>query len=71
MDIFAMEREAQDRLAKDDAASMDFYIIGALGKVKATWLDPFFGFVRIDGQEGFCRSADIRDFGATVEWIKP
>ncbi len=44
-----------EQLAKDLDAhdSMTFDLVGPKGRVSAKWLDAYFGFFMIDGQEGF------------------
>lgn len=69
MDIYRMEREAQGRMSKDEP--MDFVIVGPLGKqLKAKWLDPYFGFLQIDGEKGFVTSKQLAEMGdaLSVEW---
>lgn len=47
MDIYRMQKEAEDRMT--DNRPMLFTIVGPLGEKNAEWLDPYFGMFTIDG----------------------
>ncbi len=69
MDIYRMEREAQDRMT--ERLPLDFVMIGPLGSVNATWLDPFFGFITIDGHDGFFMTKQFANAFPPVDCVWP
>lgn len=70
MNIYQMQHEAEDRMT--DGRPMNFALINRQGvPISAEWLDPFFGLVRIAGQDGFCRVEDLSALGITeAEWTE-
>lgn len=57
-------RKAKDADAHDRA---EFEIVGPNGRVKARWLDAYFGLIMGEGQEGFWRDSDLEDMGLHCE----
>lgn len=59
MDIYRMQNEAKDR----DGDQLKFKIIGPLGEKQAKWLDPWFGFLTLEGQDPktFTMMKDLAD----------
>jgi len=45
--------------------SMEFFLCGPKGKLKAKWLDAYYGFFQIEGQDGFLRAQEFA-FNPTV-----
>lgn len=68
MDIFACERQAQRDGAFDKAT---FTLNGPTGSLKCAWLDAYFGFFTVEGQEGFMMSSDCEGLPLTVSDYQP
>lgn len=49
------------RLAIESGAhdKATFELVGPAGRIKASWLDAYFGFVQLDGEEGFCMARNF------------
>jgi len=41
-----------------------FTFVGPGGEIKAEWLDPWLGLIRLDGEDGFCMARDF--FGMPI-----
>lgn len=67
MDIYRMEREAKKRSLSDEP--LDFLIVGPAGAINAKWLEPHFGFIQVDGSDGFNTTQQLSEIPADFVWV--
>lgn len=60
-------QECEDLAKNVGFDSSSFDLVGPGGRMKAKWLDAYFGFFTVEGQQGFMRVKDAAGYGLWAE----